>query len=143
MMNPSSYPWTAPDISHPTIAGEEGGPVKGNLEIWSQMTDYIKAVDMNVPEVTWLESGEKAAMECLNEFLGIDRDGYSASNRQKSRLDNYSEQRNDPSISNGCSGFSPYLHFGQLSAQRICLEVRKVDASSLISPPLSFPTSSS
>jgi deoxyribodipyrimidine photo-lyase len=122
VMTTSPHPWTAPDIPRQTETRSDVG-VGSNLEIWSEMTDYIRDVDLTVPEVTWLESGEQAAMASLNEFLGVHLDGYSASNRQKSRLDNYAELRNDPSISNGCSGLSPYLHFGQLSSQRICLEV--------------------
>jgi len=38
----------------------------------------------------------------------------------------YAEGRNDP-VRDGQSNLSPYLHFGQLSAQRIAREVRKAD----------------
>jgi len=40
------------------------------------------------------------------------------------KLDGYERDRNDPN-KDGQSGFSPYLHFGQISAQRIALEVLK------------------
>lgn len=116
-----SHHWTHPDI-HPTPDGEDSVAF-GNVDIWESVAEYIKDVDVSVPEVSWLESGEHAAMESLKEFLGIHLDGYSSSNRRTSRLDMYAERRNDPSIPNGCSGLSPYLHFGQLSTQRICLEV--------------------
>jgi deoxyribodipyrimidine photo-lyase len=43
------------------------------------------------------------------------------------RLPGYDTDRNDPNRS-GQSGLSPYLHFGQISAQRVALEVRKADA---------------
>jgi deoxyribodipyrimidine photo-lyase len=39
-------------------------------------------------------------------------------------LRGYDENRNDPNL-DGQSGLSPYLHFGQLSAQRVALEVSK------------------
>ena len=39
-------------------------------------------------------------------------------------MDNYNNKRNDPSL-DGQSGLSPYLHFGQISAQRVALEVQK------------------
>lgn len=60
-------------------------------------------------EVGGLKPGEDAALRHLRNFL-------------RDRFDKYSEDRNDPSL-NGQSGLSPYLHFGQLSAQRVALEV--------------------
>lgn len=43
------------------------------------------------------------------------------------KLNDYSELRNDPA-NNFLSDLSPYLHFGQLSAQRVALEVQKSNA---------------
>ncbi len=40
------------------------------------------------------------------------------------KLVGYERDRNDPN-NDGQSGLSPYLHFGQISAQRIALEVLK------------------
>ena len=40
------------------------------------------------------------------------------------KLVGYERDRNDPNI-DGQSGLSPYLHFGQISAQRVALEVLK------------------
>lgn len=136
-----SHVWTAPDITPPSPndnnttttptqnESEENNrlpPIVGNKEIWFTMSDYIKNIDMSVPEVTWLESGEHFAMAALNDFLGITPNEENTTSRRTSRLDNFSERRNDPSIVNGCSGLSPYLHFGQISSQRICLEVKRV-----------------
>jgi deoxyribodipyrimidine photo-lyase len=42
----------------------------------------------------------------------------------KNRLDGYDVKRNDPNL-DGQSGLSPYLHFGQISAQRVALEVKR------------------
>jgi deoxyribodipyrimidine photo-lyase len=54
------------------------------------------------PEQTELpEPGAKAARQALRVFI-------------ERRLDGYGEGRNDP-LADGCSGLSPYLHFGQLS----------------------------
>lgn len=61
--------------------------------------------DLNV------ESGEVAAHKVLKHFIN-------------SKLNNYDEQRNDPT-ENAQSELSPYLHFGQISAQRVALEVLK------------------
>jgi deoxyribodipyrimidine photo-lyase len=66
-------------------------------------------VDRTVTEVGWIESGEKAAFRVMKKFI-------------KNRLDLYDKQRNDP-VKDGQSGLSPYIHFGQISAQRIALEV--------------------
>jgi deoxyribodipyrimidine photo-lyase len=41
-------------------------------------------------------------------------------------LEFYDERRNDPGA-NAQSGLSPYLHFGQISAQRVALEAEKYD----------------
>lgn len=73
-----------------------------------------------VPEVDWCEPGENAAMEVLmgskNGFL-------------TKRLKNYSTDRNNPCKPTALSGLSPYLHFGQISAQRCALEARKLRTS--------------
>lgn len=42
------------------------------------------------------------------------------------RLKNYSTDRNNPLKPQALSGLSPYLHFGQISAQRCALEAHKV-----------------
>lgn len=54
-------------------------------------------------------SGEKAASKRLRTFI-------------KCKLDSYPMLRNDPGI-DAQSGLSPYVHFGQISAQRVALEV--------------------
>jgi deoxyribodipyrimidine photo-lyase len=70
-----------------------------------------------VPEVDWCEPGEKAAVEVL---MG------SKSGFLTKRLKGYSSDRNNPLKPRGLSGLSPYLHFGQISAQRCALEARSV-----------------
>lgn len=42
------------------------------------------------------------------------------------RLKNYSTDRNNPLKPGALSGLSPYLHFGQISAQRCALEAKKI-----------------
>ena len=66
-------------------------------------------VDRTVPEVSGFKPGERAAWAVLGDFL-------------KNKLSFYPEGRNDPN-KGGQSNLSPYLHFGQISAQRIALEV--------------------
>uniref|UniRef100_A0A7S4ERN8 Deoxyribodipyrimidine photo-lyase n=2 Tax=Chrysotila carterae TaxID=13221 RepID=A0A7S4ERN8_CHRCT len=68
-------------------------------------------VDMSVPEVDWCTPGSAAALVALDEFI-------------KERLRIFAEKRNDPNV-HASSDLSPYLHFGQLSAQRMALTVKK------------------
>ena len=58
-----------------------------------------------------MQSGQKAAQNALADFLD-------------ERLAGYATKRNDPA-NNHLSELSPYLHYGQLSAQRVALEVQK------------------
>ena len=79
---------------------------------WKRAEESL-AVDLSVPEVDWLLPGEKAAANILDHFL-------------KNKLSGYAARRNDPN-KDGVSHLSPYLHFGQISAQRVGLEVQKQD----------------
>lgn len=70
-------------------------------------------IDRRVGEVDWLQPGSRAAQAQLDSFL-------------QDRLSSYDTQRNDPT-QDLQSNLSPYLHFGQLSAQRVALEVMRQD----------------
>jgi len=61
----------------------------------------------------WITPGPRAAKAAMNRFI-------------EKGLTRYDEERNDPT-KEAQSGLSPYLHFGQLSAQRLA---REVEASS-------------
>ncbi|KAJ6308248.1 hypothetical protein OIU76_017931 [Salix suchowensis] len=84
---------------------------------WNNLIDNVSRKGGEVPEIKWCEPGEDAAMEVL---MGS-KDGFLTK-----RLKNYSTDRNNPLKPKGLSGLSPYLHFGQVSAQRCALEARKV-----------------
>jgi deoxyribodipyrimidine photo-lyase len=71
-------------------------------------------VERTVPEVTWIAPGEREGQKALKNFV-------------RRSLSLYGEKRNDPG-QQGQSHLSPYLHFGQVSAQRVALEVLKSDA---------------
>ncbi len=68
-------------------------------------------VNLSIKEVDWILPGEKEAQISLDKFL-------------HTKLNKYNQERNNP-LSDGQSNLSPYLHFGQLSAQKIALNVRK------------------
>jgi deoxyribodipyrimidine photo-lyase len=80
---------------------------------WTRVRSGLR-VDRKVPEVGWITPGEDAAHRALASFV-------------RARLKSYDEQRNDPAL-DGQSGLSPYLHFGQLSAQRVALAVLRSKA---------------
>jgi deoxyribodipyrimidine photo-lyase len=87
-------------------------------EISSDKVDWVKIekslkVNREVKEVDWIKPGEKAAKKSLEYFLS-------------KKFDNYNELRNDPT-KDGQSNLSPYLHFGQISAQRVALETQRLN----------------
>ena len=65
-------------------------------------------------------SGENEALKCLDLFIS-------------NNLSHYAKNRNNPNLS-GQSNLSPYLHFGQISALRIALNIIKT----INEPPLLF-----
>ncbi len=71
--------------------------------------------DEKVKPVSDREPGTKAGLSLMRSFI-------------KKKLSGYDAQRNDPNL-DGTSGLSVYLHFGQISAQRVALEVRGSDCS--------------
>ncbi len=76
-------------------------------------------VDTKVKPITWLKPGAKAAHKQLQNFI-------------TNHLKTYDVDRNDPNL-NTTSHMSPYLHYGQISAQRIAFTIQSV---------LDLPTSS-
>lgn len=87
-----------------------GSIVEHKELVLGEMVKTLK-VDFSIPAIKWLNPGEEAAKDVLNEFL-------------KKRLCKYNIYRNDPA-KDFQSNLSPYLHFGQVSAQRIVIEVLK------------------
>jgi deoxyribodipyrimidine photo-lyase len=71
-------------------------------------------VDNTVPIVKWIGSGEDMAKKYLSNFC-------------EKRLFSYKARSMDPVVS-GQSDLSPFLHFGQLSSQRVAFEVQRTDA---------------
>ena len=82
---------------------------------WRRMARSLE-VNTSMTGIDWIEPGQKAARKMLRHFVAR-------------TLGPYEERRNDPNL-DGQSGLSPYLHFGQISAQRVALEVRKSTADS-------------
>ena len=78
---------------------------------WNGIIKNLKIIH-DVKEVNWIKPGEEGAASMLKNFL-------------ENKFDSYSEERNDPN-KNVLSNLSPYLHFGQISAQRIALTVQQI-----------------
>ncbi len=94
----------------PELPSRSSGANQNEKVDWDQVRSGLKA-DESVPEVDWLIPGEAAAQKQLEDFI-------------HNRLSKYRDQRNDPNR-DAASHLSPYLHFGQISAQRITIEVIK------------------
>jgi deoxyribodipyrimidine photo-lyase len=79
---------------------------------WGAATRSVRAEGL--PPVGWIKPGEGQAAKRLRLFI-------------ESRLASYGEGRNDPT-KDCVSHLSPYLHFGQVSSQRVALEVSQAPA---------------
>ena len=77
---------------------------------WDMAMKFINA-DPTVAPIKSIKPGVDEANNALKHFL-------------EAKLSNYSEKRNNPNA-DATSGLSAYLHFGQISAQRIALEILK------------------
>ncbi|MBP9698853.1 MAG: deoxyribodipyrimidine photo-lyase, partial [Elusimicrobia bacterium] len=77
---------------------------------WDVVMDRLQP-DKSVAPVRGMDPGESAGAKTLGLFI-------------KNRLSSYADTRNDP-LEEGQSDLSPYLHFGQVSAQKVALSVRR------------------
>jgi deoxyribodipyrimidine photo-lyase len=96
----TEYP-LIPKLDH---AWTDAGPASD----WKGALERIGA-DPTVKPVDWLRSGEEAAHESLRSFV-------------QERLSSYHSKAMDPTA-HAQSDLSPYLHLGQLSPQRVALEI--------------------
>ncbi len=76
---------------------------------WDSVISSLE-VDRSVGEVTGIVPGAEAAAATLSSFIA-------------QRLKHFASDRNDPN-KNVLSGLSPYLHFGQIGAQRCAIAVK-------------------
>ena len=78
---------------------------------WQEVEDSLE-VDRSIDEADWATPGTKGGMKILEKFV-------------TAKLKHYDPGRNDPT-KKALSDLSPWFHFGQISAQRAVLEVKKV-----------------
>ncbi|XP_072543128.1 CPD photolyase [Salminus brasiliensis] len=91
--------------AHPHASSKTAKPVD-----WEEVLDSLK-VDRSVGEVDWARPGTSAGMAMLESFI-----------QQRLRL--FATERNNPN-STAVSQLSPWIHAGQLSAQRVVKEVQR------------------
>lgn len=94
---------------------EELEPNQHGSLVGCHAIDWVAAlasleIDRTVLPVSWLQPGSSAASEMLQSFI-------------ETRLKDYGTKRNDPN-QNLQSNLSPYIHFGQISVQRLVLAVK-------------------
>jgi deoxyribodipyrimidine photo-lyase len=88
---------------------KQEGSVHFETVNWEEVLASLK-IDRSV-STSGIQAGEKAARRTLQIFID-------------DRIRDYAVERNHIRV-NGCSGLSPYIHFGQISALKIALEVIK------------------
>jgi deoxyribodipyrimidine photo-lyase len=94
---------------------EELAPNKHGSLAGCQSIDWAAAlgsleINRTVAPVSWLQPGSSAALGVLQSFI-------------ETRLKDYGTKRNDPN-QDLQSNLSPYIHFGQISVQRLVLAVK-------------------
>jgi deoxyribodipyrimidine photo-lyase len=89
-------------------------PWPGEIPVpdWDSARKTLK-IDTTVREISWATPGEAAAQKIFKKFM-------------EGSFADYYDARNDPTKP-GQSGVSPYLHFGQISAQGMALEIARRD----------------
>ena len=87
---------------------------------WEKLPASLKT-DNSIGNFDWITPGEAEAQKRLTHFI-------------EEKLAFYDTGRNDPT-EEAQSDLSPYLHFGQLSAQRVALEIEKSNIASHIKAP--------
>ena len=105
-----------PPVAAPAAPWPAGSPDQPAASIdWTGLLDGMKSIDRSVGVVDWCTPGAAAARENLNTFL--DR-----------RIRIFADKRNDP-CEKALSNVSPWLHYGQIAAQRCALEAKRIKKS--------------
>ncbi|MGD9977543.1 MAG: deoxyribodipyrimidine photo-lyase [Bacteroidales bacterium] len=98
------YP--AAKVNRPCVANQKSTN-------WHEVVSWLNPFNPVKP-IGWLLPGEDESLKVLKLFL-------------REKLSGYSTGRNNPNLE-WQSNLSAYLHFGQISAQRVAIEVIRTDA---------------
>ncbi len=93
-------------MTFPAVIKHPVGEIAERPDFYTLRNDIS---DMAVKPISWLTPGPSAAKRQLRGFI-------------TTKLDDYAKERNNPNL-NGISNLSPYIHYGQLSAQFVAYEV--------------------
>ncbi|XP_034231046.1 deoxyribodipyrimidine photo-lyase [Thrips palmi] len=93
----------------PVIKHPYSGSLKADKIDWEKCEAHLE-VDRTVDEVQWAVPGYSGGISTLESFIN-------------KRLKIFGSKRNDPTL-DALSNISPWLHFGQVSAQRCILVVK-------------------
>ena len=80
---------------------------------WDKLKAYLK-LDTSIAHIPTMKAGHEVAMERFRAFCSSPKDG----------LKNFDSLRNDPNFPSVCSNLSPWINYGQVSFQRLALDVR-------------------
>ncbi len=102
---------------YPPVVKHPHDPVKKVLQLASP--DWVACYkslecDTDVKIVKWAKPGYAAGIQTLEDFIQV-------------RMKVYDTERNDPT-KKAISNLSPWTHFGQISAQRCAVEVKKYNS---------------
>ena len=101
------------------------------LTTYPIVTNFKQSKLEHVPELPSLKS-----LNCVNDNFRTTTDpGYQSGMKRfenfvKTNLKNY-DQRNDPTVTNAQSNMSIYINYGAVSAQKIIMELRKINTSNI------------
>lgn len=98
----------------PELKKQEKTEIKSETNLLDSFLKDFKG-DKSVLPVSNFKAGENSVQKMLKHFI------------ENILSNGYAEKRNDPSV-DMLSNLSPYLHFGQISAQRIALDVQQSKA---------------
>ncbi|KAL7496076.1 hypothetical protein ACHAWT_004414 [Skeletonema menzelii] len=80
---------------------------------WDELKAYLN-LDDSIAHISSMKAGHEPAMERFRAFCSSTHHG----------LKNFDSLRNDPNFPSVCSNLSPWINYGQVSFQRLALDVR-------------------
>jgi deoxyribodipyrimidine photo-lyase len=101
-----------PEFTGNDNEGSDVGEVKNEID-WDVMRSYLR-IDPSITHISSMTAGHTAAMERFHTFCTSKQHG----------LRNFDTLRNDPNFPEVCSNLSPWINYGQVSFQRLALDVR-------------------
>ena len=100
----------------PKVVKQSVAATDVKLVDWDNVQKLL-TIDESVGIATKFQPGTENGLKAVNLFI-------------KQGLQNFEKLRNNPNVDDGASNLSPWINFGQVSAQRIILLVRKSSKSS-------------